>query len=386
MTDAIPTIVFLGTHGQYNIGDELLLETFLSQLGDQANYVINTYDPEFTERQLGGRYRAEFIDTATDRRALISHLRRADVLVFGGGSIIKELYASIGRHRYATLLMILAIVTFTRLVARAPIGMFNIGVGPLPSRGGRMLAKAILRQVSLVTVRDSASFALCQRLGLDARVSESADAVFSMSADQLLGESGAATPARGDVIRVGLNLNHDIENPDNWEHFQESLATAMSALADNRRIEIHGIPMQSRGKRNDDATMLEEFSQRIPNVSFVAHRPETTQDAARLIHSCDLIVSERLHAIVMASILGVPAFVLSYDVKVRGLAKALGLEEAMIDINGPINAPALASSLEQLLVDRANATKRLTARARVLAAQSSDDFDRVRQWLREKAR
>ena len=42
-------VLFLGTHGQYNIGDELLLETFLEQLGDQHHYTINSYDPEFTK-------------------------------------------------------------------------------------------------------------------------------------------------------------------------------------------------------------------------------------------------------------------------------------------------------------------------------------------------
>ena len=53
----------LGTHGQYNIGDELLLETFLARFGDQHHYVVNTYDPAFTGAQLAGRYDVELIDT-----------------------------------------------------------------------------------------------------------------------------------------------------------------------------------------------------------------------------------------------------------------------------------------------------------------------------------
>ncbi len=110
---------------------------------------------------------------------------RCDRLCFGGGSIIKELYASTGRNRYSTLLMILAIVTFTRWIARKPIAMFNIGVGPLRSKGGHRLAKLILSQVDEVTVRDEKSLATCRALGLEPL--RATDAVFSADPDWLLG-------------------------------------------------------------------------------------------------------------------------------------------------------------------------------------------------------
>jgi polysaccharide pyruvyl transferase WcaK-like protein len=301
MHDTPPTIVFLGTHGQHNIGDELLLETFLHQLGDQPSYVINTYDRAFTANQLEGRYRAELIDTAGDRRSLIRHLRRADAVVFGGGSIVKELNAATGRNRYATMLMILAVVTFARLIARAPIAMFNIGVGPIRTATGRLLARLILSQADMVTVRDPGSFSLCQEIGLGNAVRSSTDAVFSVTPAWLLGDSGlpAAEPATG-PLRIALNLNHDIENPANWEHFQSELARAIRELAADREIELHALPMQSKGKDHDDATVLSDFARRIPGVPLVEHRPATHADVARIISSCDLVLSERLHAIVMA--------------------------------------------------------------------------------------
>ena len=62
MTEPARRIVFLGTHGQYNIGDELLLDTFLTQLGSQHHYVVNSYDPEFTRAQLARRFDVEVID------------------------------------------------------------------------------------------------------------------------------------------------------------------------------------------------------------------------------------------------------------------------------------------------------------------------------------
>ena len=160
-------VLFLGTHGQHNIGDELLLTTFLDQLGTDHHYRVNSYDPEGTGESLRSRFDAETFHTTDDRGALLGHLRRCDVVVFGGGSIVKELGATTGRNRHSTLLMLLALVTVVRWIFRKPMLMSNVGVGPIRSRTGRLLAGLILRQVTLISVRDRASHELAARLGCD---------------------------------------------------------------------------------------------------------------------------------------------------------------------------------------------------------------------------
>jgi polysaccharide pyruvyl transferase CsaB len=381
MTGTARRIVFLGTHGQYNIGDELLLETFLTQLGPEHHYVVNSYDPAFTARQLAGRFDVDVIDTTRDRRRLLQELRRCDRLCFGGGSIIKELYASTGRNRYSTLLMILAIVTFTRWIARKPIAMFNIGVGPLRSKGGHRLARMILSQVDVVTVRDEKSLSTCEQLGL--RPLRATDAVFSADARWLLGRQDVTAPPRTapETVRIALNLNYDIENPDNWELFLDRLAAALRQVNAVHPIELHALPMQIGFKEHDDGEILDEFAARVPDITMHQHRLTTHTDAARLINSCDVLVSERLHAIVMASILGVPSYVLAYDVKVRELAAMLELTPWTTDINEPFPAADLAEKLTALTEQRAGAGTRVRDRSAVLGAQARRNFDAARAWV-----
>ncbi len=382
MTITPRRIVFLGTHGQYNIGDELLLETFLTQLGAEHHYVVNSYDPDFTRKQLAGRFDVEVIDTTKDRVQLLRDLRRCDRLCFGGGSIIKELYASTGRNRYATLLMILAIVTFTRWIARKPIAMFNIGVGPLRSKGGHRLAKLILSQVDEVTVRDEKSLATCQTLGLSPL--RATDAVFSADPEWLLGGKAeniaAATTATG-PLRVALNLNYDIENPDNWELFLDRLAAALQRVHTVHPMELHALPMQVGFKQHDDGEILAAFAARIPGITMHQHELRTHTAAARLIRSCDLLVSERLHAIVMASVLGVPSYVLAYDVKVRELAAMLGLAAWTTDINKPFPVSELAERLEAVIEQRADVAAGVRDRSAVLGAEARRNFDAARAWV-----
>jgi len=377
-------IVFLGTHGQYNIGDELLLETFLTQLGPEHHYVINSYDPAFTRGQLAGRFDAEVIDTSRDRVQLARELLRCDLLCFAGGSIIKELYASTGRHRYSTLAMILAIVTFTHWIARRPIAMLNIGVGPVRTKQGHRLAKLILSQVDELSVRDDKSFTTCRALGLEPL--RATDAVFSADRHWLLGDSsGAAVPTtaidHSGPLRIALNLNYDIENPDNWELFLERLASGLEQVHANHPVELHALPMQVGFKQHDDAEILDAFAARVPAIPMHRHELRTHVDAAQLIENCDLLVSERLHAIVMASILGVPSYVLAYDVKVRELAGMLDLASWTTDINEPFAATEFADRLSALIEQRADVGVHVRDRSAALGVEARRNFDTARQWV-----
>jgi polysaccharide pyruvyl transferase CsaB len=379
MTQQPRRILFLGTHGQYNIGDELLLDTFLTQLGAEHEYTVNSYDPDFTRAQLEGRFTVTVIDTASDRVGLLRALMRCDLLVFGGGSIIKELYASTGRNRYATLLMILAIVTFAHRIARKPIAMLNIGVGPVRTPRGLRLARMILSQVDELTVRDERSLETCRSIGIEPV--RATDAVFSATPESLLSGSAASTRLTESPVRVALNLNFDIENPDNWELFLDQLAASLTQVHSRRPIELHTLPMQAGFKDHDDVEVIEAFAARIPSIPIVRHVVPTHTDAAALISSCDVLVSERLHAIVMASILGVPSFVLAYDVKVMELATMLGLDSWSVNINKPFDATAVGDRIGELIEQRDSESTRVRERSAQLSIEALANFESARVWI-----
>ncbi|MBH0009613.1 polysaccharide pyruvyl transferase family protein [Salinibacterium sp. SWN1162] len=385
MTKNPRRIVVLGTHGQYNIGDELLLATFLKQFGDANSYVVNTYDADDTAARIGDEYSVRMIDTAGGRLQLLRYLRGADALVFAGGSILKELSAATGRNRYSTLLMILGVVTFARWITRTPMAMLNIGVGPIRTRVGRRLAGLILAQVELVAVRDETSAALCARIGVRRPVISGADAVFSADPEWLLGGAASARAdsrrAADSTLRVGLSLNHDIDAPEIWEHFLASLATALDGLADARPIEIHALPMQSRGKEHDDASVLRSFAERVPGITVIHHELNDHHDVANVISRCDVVVAERLHALITSAVLGVPIVPLAYDVKVRALATALGLDSATVDMASRVEPEHISAALAEVVGDLDASRRALAGNTQRLAAQANSGFDSARAWL-----
>lgn len=328
-------ILFLGTHGQHNIGDELLLETFLSQLGHEHAYSINSYDPEFTFRELSDRYTVESFHTTGSKSGILSRILENDIVFFGGGSIIKELYASVGRNRYATLLMVLAIVTFAKQVARKPIIMSNIGVGPISTPLGRRLAYLILVQADLVAVRDRQSYETCRELGVSThKLVQTPDAVF-VNNPAFFGVERTTPVCSDDRLKIALNLNYNVANPDNWEHFLDNLAASLTELNQSRAVEIHAVPMQSQFNPDNDLKTLTEFRTRIPKLPFVVHEPRTANEVAHIVNECDVLLAERLHSLVIAAILHKPFVALAYDVKVWQLAEYLEMSEFAVDINRP---------------------------------------------------
>lgn len=370
-------IVFLGTHGQMNIGDELLLETFLSQLGTQNHYYVNSYDPAFTASQLRPRFQADVFNTATERSKLLRYLQGCDLLFFGGGSIVKELYASVGRSPYATLMMVLAIVTFTRRVARKPIIMSNIGVGPLQTPRGKQLAGWIVRQVNVLSVRDRKSYDTCLALGLTPdRVQLVPDAVFANAPSVFVERPGAipAVRSRGGKLKVALNLNYDIQNPDNWETFLENLTDGLRAINTAQPLEIHTLPMQSTFKEMHDARVLAGFRARIPELDVHLHDVGDHHEAAAIIDECDLLLSERLHALVMAAILGKPFVALMYDVKVSELVGGLGMMDFALDINHPFDPLELVRRVDAAVDRYTEVSCHLAERSTTLRLELEDYF------------
>lgn len=370
-------ILFLGTHGQFNLGDELLLETFLSQLGSEHHYAVNSYDPPFTQGMMRPKYNVEAFHTTRELPRFLKYLLACDGLVFGGGSIIKELYASVGRNPYSTLLMILATVTFAKQIARKKVVMSNIGVGPLMTPTGYRLARWILKQVDFLSVRDETSHRTALKLGLPPlSVYLVPDAVFANPPEVFLPEPQPISSSNR--TRVALNLNYDIENRGAWEPFLANLAASLNQINSETPIEIHALPMQSKFKANDDLSVLKEFSQRIPEIPFLVHEPQTAQEAAEIIHCTDIVLAERLHTLVISSILGKPFFGLVYDISVQELIDFLDMDKYSLNINQPFTANDLKRGIRNVFQNHEEISLHLTERSTNLRMKLGRYFDELR--------
>ena len=255
--------------------------------------------------------------------------------------------------------MVLFLVFFGKVFAGKKIIMSNIGIGPIKTKFGRFLARLILFFVDKATLRDKKSFDLAKSFGVsESKISVVPDAVFSLEPEYF----GKLQKSKKDKkVRIGLNLNYHIENLDNWNYFIENLKEVFFNLSEKVQIKLVGVPMQTGFSRHDDIKTISQFFSLLPE-SIEKETPEikSAQDLANTISSCDIVLGERLHSLIIAAILGVPVFAMIYDVKVESLVKEwLFLDEFSVNINEKFDKEKLEKGLLLLTERKSYESERL---------------------------
>jgi len=352
-------ILLLGTHGQYNWGDDILLQTFLTQLGSEHTYYVNSYDPKATERAFAGRFKIECFHTTRDRLKLLNYLRTCDAVFFAGGTILRELYVSSGRNRYASLGMVLLLCLVARYIARKRIIMSNIGVGPLPSRFGRRLAGIALNTTVLASFRDQTSMQLATECGARGDMLVVPDCVFVNEPSVFVERS----EGRG----LGVNMLYDVSEPSVRDTNRLALVEALRHIRTGH-TRIVPVPMQIGFNSHDD---VNEISHLVGDMQVEVSAPQTVRELGERIASCNLVI---------AAILGIPVVPLLYDIKVRSLAERLGISDIAIDISKDVKPAMIVEAYERAMENR-ELGQALRTRASAFREELRDYFERVRREL-----
>lgn len=387
-----PNILFLGTHGQYNWGDELLLETFLHNFRPHAHsFYVNTYDRADTEK-LFAHHDITTFHTTSQRFRLLRHLLQCDIVMFGGGSIVKELNPDYGGARYGTLNTLNLLTKFAASLPGKKIIFSNIGVGPLKTAKGKQLAKRILNRGDLVSLRDVNSIQLAQEIGVEVDYEQVPDAVFSLSREYFglpKNPEQRTISSPKHLHKIALNLCRNISNNANWDHFVENLITSLSLLLEkNPTLEIIGLPMQYDVAVNDDAREIEHvfnvLRPAFPRANFVLRKPESTREIVAVLEEVDLVVAERLHLLILSTVIQKPFVGLEYNTKVTGLLKDLELIAYGLNINEPFGPEDIYERISKLTKKYTAVTTHQAKQYAKLHEQDLDFYRRVQTFFRKR--
>lgn len=370
-------VLFVGTHGQRNLGDDLLMNVFMHQLrSDQHTFFVNSYDVEQTKKDLSG-YKVKVFNTQTDRILLLRYLISCDALVFGGGSIIKELNEDYGGKKYETLNTIDTLTLIAKLLGK-PIYFCNIGVGPINTDQGIQKAVKILRRAKHISLRDSSSNDILKRTRLT-NYELSTDAVFSVEPSFF---NTTAIPLNATKKkRIGINLCRNIDNDENWSYFRSELMKDLILYNKRHRdVEFIGIPMQSATATNDDLKTLNEFQADIirsdPSIVFTVHETRSISEMASIIKACDVVIAERLHALITATIINTPTVSLAYNPKVLAIMHDIGLGNYCVNINEKFKAQSILNAMDQCLSNKTLHSK-LDILYKSQYAKAQQDFNKL---------
>lgn len=339
-------IVVSGYHGMGNTGDEAVLASFLQGLDEllpEAEVVVLSGDPGATERV----YRVH----AVPRMRLDSiarAIRGSDLLVSGGGSLLQDVTGWRSVPYYTGIMGMAGAMG-------VPVSVYAQGLGPLRSGLSRLLVRAALKRASVISLRDAESMALLQSIG-----------VAGPGAHLVADPAFALTP---------LDSNH----ARRIAQYQDAVVFALRPWDVGRDVtqEYADCARKVRAELGADVVFAAfQPSSDWPMVQRIASLCSATavnldmhpREALGVIAKAQLVVGMRLHALIFAASVGVPAVAIEYDPKVRALCERVGTTHVLpAGVDGGTLYETIArawSVRERLKAEQALAVDELRAGAR----------------------
>lgn len=337
-------IVVSGYYGFGNVGDEAVLAATLSAIRSRlpaARLTVLSANPPQTRRL----HNVHSIHRTG--AGVIRALAGADLFLSGGGSLIQDVTSARSAVYY---LGVLALAGF--LSRRTMI--FAQGIGPIRRRWIRRLARLVLNRVHLITVRDEDSIRAVRELGVRGIAHLVADPVFALDpapeehVRDFVGRAGGSP-------RIGVALR-----PWGDDAYVASVVEA-----------LHGV----RSALGGTVIMFAFHPERDLRLSRAAAETLGAQVAPDLppretlaaIGTLDVLVGVRLHALICAVAMSVPPVGLSYDPKVDGLFRRIGVGH-LLPVNGLQPGP-----LQQAILSAWNAREEIRPRLVQLSKTLRED-------------
>ena len=298
-------LLISGYYGFGNLGDEALLAVIVAQL--RARYPSAQLDvlsakPGQTAHELG-------IDATPrwDAKAVRHAIRRADVVISGGGGLLQNATSLRSLVYYAGIIR-----AAVRADRKAMI--FAQSIGPLDF-WGKAVVKECCKGLAAATVRDKRSMdVLTPLVPATVQVERTADPVFLYEAPQ----------ENADLSKEGLGPQSDplvifsVRKAHGMKDRLDVLAVAADRFAQEYGASVAFLPLGGASDA-EVSTLVIRKCKTAPVLLPECSLPR----AANIIRRAKAVVGVRLHALILAARNGVPFLPIPYDPKVTALCEDL---------------------------------------------------------------
>ena len=288
-------ILISGYYGFDNIGDESILRTLVTSLRERipdCSLTVLSHDPAATREKYG----VEAVERMSPL-AIARAVRRCDMLISGGGSLLQDVTSSKSLHYY------LAIIRFAQLLGKK-VFIYSQGIGPIEKDADRRATARALRRADGIVVRDERSAALLAEIGVPAeRVVITADPVIRMKkTDRAVGET---ILRRAGVTQDGRPVvGWAIRERNRDSRFVAEVLRSIRWLKETYNAQSVLIPFHYE----EDGEVCRHIASQLPDDTAVClDEKYLSEDMLSIIGCMDLLVGVRLHSLIYAAIMGADA-------------------------------------------------------------------------------
>ncbi|WP_432829063.1 polysaccharide pyruvyl transferase family protein [Dactylosporangium sp. CA-092794] len=363
MTPHAPRVGVLGSYGGYNLGDEAILASLLSDLRARrpdAEVLVFSRDPQHTAREHPGVTVTRWEGMGRDRTA--EALARLDLLVLGGGGILYDTEA----RRY------LRIVRMAQ-EQRVPVFTYAVGAGPLTEELDCTMVRDVLGAATEVTVRDEESRVALEEAGLTAPVTVTADPALLLQPEEFdAGILRDSLPPGRRVVGMSVREPGRAAQHLAADEYHQLLAQVGDFIVHRLDAALLFVPMERSDIRHSHAVLSRMTAAEHCRVLHGQYRPGQILD---LMRHLDLAVGMRLHFLIFAALSGVPLLALPYAGKVFDFAQRIGAPVPL----GVVREAAgpLIAQVDRLWDERPQRQEEITARVAGLRQRATETGRRL---------
>jgi len=303
-------ILISGYHGFANSGDEALLFAILSTLRKNKpdiNVTVLSKTPEDTAREYGVNSISRY-----NVFKIIKEMKKTKMLLFGGGSLLQDVTSS------KSLLYYLAIL-FLAQRCKLKTMLYANGIGPITKKRNKWLASSVLNRTDVITLRDDRSDEELKSLGVTKpNIVITADPAFTINTDiSLSGKfftNRAGVPDDAQVFAVSLR---------SWKNFSPGFEGDIASLCDYLTDKYNIYPLFVPMQYPEDMGISERIMSLMKNKSYIINRELSVAEMFSVLSEAKFIIGMRLHSLIYATTLEIPAMALVYDPKISAFMESL---------------------------------------------------------------
>lgn len=304
-------ILVAGYYGYQNSGDDAILHSIchdIRQLNIETAITVLSNQPKVTKKEynVNSVYRFSFGE-------VLKEIKKSDVVVMGGGSLIQDLTSTRSLYYY------LGILWMSKIYGKK-VMLYGNGIGPIKHWYNKPLTRLTLNGTQVITLREHLSKDLLNKLKVTKPVIEiTADPVFNL---ELKGEEDIddiydveRIPKDKDLVGVLFR---------SWSHedsYVRKMAKVCDQIIDTYGYEIVFIPM----KYPADMIVAFEIIKKMKHKAAVIEHRYNEEKLIAFMGQMKLLMSMRLHGLIYGALMKVPLIGFNYDPKVEYYAKELDI-------------------------------------------------------------
>ncbi len=248
---------------------------------------------------------------------------------------------------------------------RKPVVMFPNSVGPFRTPIGRFLSKLALNRCDFVLVREPISYGIVKSLGIRSNILLTSDTVVTFG----LSDERAPLVWGDRALGVSPGIYANSVSDEQVASYVKAHAALLDYAIEKYGVFVIFLPHYVTGFKNDDL----EISKRIAAEMRFAKRTrlivaESVEEFRDLISKTRILVSSKMHPIVLAATVHVPTLCVAYDHKQTGFLTSLGMANCIVTID-KVCYESLSSTLDYVWNNHGELKNLLQSRLPLLQRQ-----------------